>query len=420
MELKIEYLSTDDLRPYENNARKHADEDVDAIAASIKQFGFDDPIGIWSEDNLIVEGHGRLLAAKKLGMKTVPCIRLDHLSDEERRAYALAHNRTAELSGWDFDVRDEELARIGGIDMSAFGFDIEQEKTEEVVEDDFEVEVPEEPNAKRGQIYQLGRHRLMCGDSTDINDIDLLMGGCYADCVVTDPPYNMGYEGAGGTKDRKSKRIKNDKMKSDDFHRFLSSVFYAMDHAMKDGAGLYCFYKELGEGVFLASLRDAGLRFKQIVVWVKNQLVIGGSDYQNMFEPCIYGCKGKNVSVWNGKRKQRSVIESVDFMTDEDLRKAIRELTEDVQTDIIRENKPLVNDLHPTMKPIRLLARLVENSSNRDGVILDLFGGSGSTMIACEQLNRSCMMMELDERFVDVIINRWEQFTGRKAVLLNG
>lgn len=230
----------------------------------------------------------------------------------------------------------------------------------------------------------------------------------------------MGYEGAGGTKDRKSKRIKNDKMKKDDFHRFLLSVFYAMSHAMKDGAAFYCFYKELGEGVFLSSLNEAGLHFKQIVVWVKNQLVISGSDYQNMYEPCIYGCKGKNVSVWNGKRKQRSVIESVDFMTDEDLRKAIRELTEEVQTDIIRENKPLVNDLHPTMKPIRLLARLIENSSNRDGVILDLFGGSGSTMIACEQLNRSCFMMELDERFVDVIINRWEQFTGRKAVLLNG
>ena len=189
---------------------------------------------------------------------------------------------------------------------------------------------------------------------------------------------------------------------------------------MKDGAAFYCFYKELGEGVFLSSINEAGLPFKLSVVWVQNQLVISGSDYQNMYEPCIYGCKGKNVSVWNGKRKQRSVIESVDFMTDEDLRKAIRELTEEVQTDIIRENKPLVNDLHPTMKPIRLLARLIENSSNRDGVILDLFGGSGSTMIACEQLNRSCFMMELDERFVDVIINRWEQFTGRKAVLLNG
>ena len=237
---------------------------------------------------------------------------------------------------------------------------------------------------------------------------------------MTDPPYNMKYEGAGGTKDRISKRIMNDRMKSDDFRRFLLGAYSSMEYTMRTGAAFYIFYKEMGESVFINALKEAGLNYKQCIIWVKNQIVLGGSDYQSMYEPCLYGCKGKRVSVWNGHRKQRAVIESVDFMTDEELRRTVRELTEEQPCDIIRQNKPLKNDLHPTMKPIRLLAKLIENSTHKNNVVLDLFGGSGSTMIACEQLHRTCVMMELDPRYVDVIIDRWEKFTGGKAVLLNG
>ncbi|MBQ1571902.1 MAG: site-specific DNA-methyltransferase [Clostridiales bacterium] len=244
--------------------------------------------------------------------------------------------------------------------------------------------------------------------------------GLDVDLVVTDPPYNMAYEGAGSTKDRKSKRIMNDKMSADDFKRFLTDVYTNYFTVMKDGASIYVFYKELGEGIFITAMRDSGLTYKQELIWVKNQLVLGGSKYQSMYEPCLMGCKGKSIKIWNGKRKQRSVIEHIDLMNEEELRNALLSILHEEETDIIRENKPLKNDIHPTMKPIKLLARLIQNSSNKGDIVLDLFGGSGSTLIACEQLGRICYMSELDPRFVDVIIERYETFTGKKAVLLNG
>lgn len=383
--LVIEYHDPRELKPYEGNARHHETVDIDAIRESIRQFGFNDPIGIWSDENLIVEGHGRQLAAIEEGMTEVPCIRLDHMTDEQRRAYALAHNKTAELSEWDFKVLDLELAGIGEIDMSVFGFDIGSQ--EEITEDDYEVVLPDEPKAKRGDIYQLGRHRLMCGDSTILADVDKLLDGKEADLVVTDPPYNMGYHGAGRTKDRENKRILNDNLPSSKFQEFLQNVFDNYYAVMKDGASIYVFYKELGEGVFLHCLDNAGLVFKQVLAWVKNQPVLGGAKYQHMYEPCLFGCK-KSIKVWNGKRKQKSVIEGVDFMTPEELKEAVRNLTETEETDILRERKPLINDLHPTMKPVRLIDRLIQNSSNVGDVILDLFGGSGTTIIACEQNGR--------------------------------
>ena len=256
----------------------------------------------------------------------------------------------------------------------------------------------------------------MCGDSTSIDDVDVLMDGDQADVVVTDPPYNMGYTGAGRTRDRKSKRIMNDRMPNNEFRRFLDLVMANYYIVMKDGAACYVFYKELGEGVFIQALACSGLTFKQELVWVKNQPVLGGAKYQHMYEPCLFGCKGKNVKIWNGKRKQKSVIESVDLMTVDDMKKAIRELTETSETDVVRENKPLRADLHPTMKPVRLIDRFIQNSSNRGDVVLDLFGGSGTTLIACEQNGRKARLMELDPKYVDVIIDRWEQFTGRRAV----
>lgn len=236
--------------------------------------------------------------------------------------------------------------------------------------------------------------------------------------MVTDPPYNMAYEGAGNTKDRKSKRILNDKMPEDEFAKFLKSVYTSYITTMKDGASIYVFYKELGSGIFIQAMRDAGLNFKQELIWVKNHLVLGGSKYQSMYEPCLMGCKGKTIKIWNGKRKQRSVIEHIDLMDEDELRKALLDILHEQETDIIRENKPLKNDLHPTMKPIRLLAKLIQNSSNKGDIVMDLFGGSGSVLIACEQLGRRCYMSELDPKFCDVILQRWEKFTGRKAVKL--
>lgn len=263
-------------------------------------------------------------------------------------------------------------------------------------------------------------HRLICGDATQLSDVTKLTQGLDVDLVVTDPPYNMGYQGAGNAKDRKSKQIMNDKMSPEAFKTFLTDVYKNYFAVMKDGASIYVFYKELGEGIFITAMKDGGLTYKQELIWVKNQLVIGGSKYQSMYEPCLMGCKGKSIRIWNGKRKQRSVIENIDLMSEDELRNAIKELLHENETDIIRENKPLKNDIHPTMKPIKLLAKLISNSSNKGDIVLDLFGGSGSTLMACEQLDRICYTSELDPRYVDVIIERYESFTGKKAVLLNG
>lgn len=225
----------------------------------------------------------------------------------------------------------------------------------------------------------------------------------------------MAYEGAGNTpkEKRKSNKIKNDNMPEDKFLEFITSAFSNLNNVMKDGASFYVFYKELGFGTFLKAIKDAGLTFKQELIWVKSQLVLGGSKYQNMYEPCLFGCKGKSIKQWYGGRKNTSVIEMIDLMGEDELRETIKELTD--FTDIIREKKQTVNDLHPTMKPVRLLAKFIENSTQTGDAVLDVFGGSGSTLIACEQLNRKCYMIEYEPKYVDVIIERWENFTGQKA-----
>ena len=245
------------------------------------------------------------------------------------------------------------------------------------------------------------------------------MWGGKIDLVVTDPPYNMNYKGAGNAKkESRNRKIINDHMSDEKFDKFLDGVYECMNEVMKEGASLYVFYKELGKGAFINALSRSKLNFKQELIWVKNQLVLGGSNYQNIYEPFLYGCKEK-VGTWNGGRKQRNVIESIDLMNEEELRESIRDLLDCEDTDIIRERKQLKNDLHPTMKPIKLLAKLIVNSSIKNEKVLDVFGGSGSTLIACEQLDRICYMMELDPHYCDVIINRWETLTGKKAELTN-
>lgn len=419
--MTIQYFFTDELKEYDNNPRIN-DNAVDAVANSIKEFGFKVPIVI-DKDNVIIAGHTRLKAAKMLGLENVPCIVADDLTPEQVKAFRIADNKTGEIAEWDLSLLEQELSELQNLDfeMGQFGFDDVETLNAEVVE----VEVPEideenEPITKRGDVWKLGNHRIMCGDSTSVTDMNILLDNKLSDLVVTDPPYNMAYEGAAKTP--QSKRIKNkilnDDMSDKDFEIFLISIYKTMLQGMKDGASCYVFYKELGKGVFITSMLEAGITFKQELIWVKNQIVLGGSKYQNMYESCLFGCKGKSVENWYAGRKERSVIESINTMNEFELRDAIRDLLNTIETDIVRENKTLKNDLHPTMKPIKLLAKFIRNSSKENDIVLDLFGGSGSTLIACEQLNRNCVTMELDERYCDVIIKRWETFTSKKAELL--
>lgn len=403
MELKIVYLPVGELKPYERNARKHEDADIQTIVNSIKQFGFRDPIGIWGEQNIIVEGHGRLLAAQRLGMAEVPCIRLDDMTDEQRRAYALAHNRTAELSEWDFGILDEEIEKILDIDMSLFG--LEKEEKETVKEDDYNPEPPKEPNAKMGDVYMLGRHRLMCGDSTSAADVRTLTDGAVMDMLLTDPPYNVDYEGAAG-------KIKNDSMDDGKFRQFLLGAFENAKTVLKPGGVFHIWYGENEAYNFRGACKDAGLTVRQQLVWVKSQATLGRQDFQHMYEsvltgdsylddemvgngyePCLYGWVDGSGHRWYKKRKER---------------------------DVLFFDKPTHSAEHPTMKPILLFDYEMRCNTKKGENVLDLFGGSGTTIMACEQNGRSAFVMEFDPKFVDVIIDRWETFTGRKAVLLRG
>ena len=393
-QLEIVYLSPHDLKPYEGNTRKHAPDDIDQIKASIEADGFNDPIGIWGEENLIVEGHGRQIAALEMGLEKVPCIRLDHMTDTQRRDYAIRHNRTAELSGWDFAKLEEEIAalEIEGVDLSGLKFELEGLKTGDVDEcniiEDEAPEPPQNPIAKRGDIWLLGRHRLMCGDATVIDDVKALMDGRSADILVTDPPYNVDYE--GGTKEKL--KIINDKQSDENFRQFLTDAFTVANMVMKPGAVFYIWHAD-SEGLnFRQACKDAGWTVRQCLIWNKNSMVMGRQDYQWKHEPCLYGWKDGARHLWASDRKQVTVIDYA---------------------------KPLKNDIHPTMKPVGLFDYQIKNNTKGGDIVLDLFGGSGTTIMACEQDGRVGYVMELDPRYVDAIIKRWENFTGEKAVLIN-
>ena len=391
-EMRIVYLPVGQLKPYEKNARKHTKDDLQTIIESIKAFGFRDPIGVWGKKNIVVEGHGRLLAAKELGMETVPCLRLDDLTDEQRRAYTLAHNQTTDNSSFDLEILNSELADLDSMDLdfdlADFGFDMSfLEETNEAVDDDYEVVVPEEPRTKPGDIWQLGRHRLICGDATDINDIESLMDGQKADLFLTDPPYNVAYEGK--TKDKL--KISNDSMEDTAFREFLASAFETAKQNMKAGAAFYIWHADSEGYNFRGAIHDVGMTVRQCLIWVKNVMVMGRQDYQWKHEPCLYGWNNGGSHAWYSDRKQ---------------------------TTVLNFDRPTRNKEHPTMKPVPLFAYLIENSSKQDDIILDTFAGSGTTIIACEQLGRSAYCSELDPKYCDVIVDRWEKFTGEKAVLV--
>lgn len=408
--MQIHDISISLLREYDNNPRNN-DGAVDAVAASIREFGFKVPVVVDS-DNVIVCGHTRVKGARKLGMETVPCIIADDLTPEQIKAFRLADNKVGELAGWEIEKLGKELSEID-MDMSVFGFDaVEFEEFSEVCEDEIpDVDEEGDPITKLGDIWQLGRHRLMCGDSTSVESVAVLMDGALADMILTDPPYNVAYE--GGTKDKLA--IMNDNMDDESFRAFLQDAFCAGDSALKKGGAFYIWHADSEGFNFRYACKAVGWEVKQCLIWNKNALVLGRQDYQWKHEPCLYGWKSGAPHYFVKNRKLTTVLNDgvdIDVMTSDELRELIREITE--PSSVINENKPTRNGEHPTMKPVRLLSRQIRNSSRIGEKVLDLFGGSGSTLIACEQLNRTCYMMELDERYVSVIINRYLNFTGRK------
>lgn len=423
----LEKIKITDLKEYENNAKEHPEEQINQIIASIKEFGFNDPIAI-DENNVIIEGHGRLYALQRLGTEEVDCIRLSHLSEEQKRAYILAHNKLTMNTGFDIEKLNLELDSIMNLDMSLFGF-IQEEPEGEVVEDNFEIEEPEEPVSQYGNIYQLGKHRLMCGDSTKAEDVAALMNGELADLVVTDPPYNVDYGSKAEACNKygyqfNDRHIMNDYMPEYQFIEFLDHAFRNMSKSMKEGAAFYIWHASITIYEFETALRLNNLKSRQQLVWNKNSIVLGRQDYQWKHEPCLYGWKEGAAHFFIDDRTNTSVIEDqipkFKSMKKEDMVKLLEDIYSDkISTTIINEDKPNKSVEHPTMKPLQLLARHVKNSSKQEELILDIFGGSGSTMMTCEQLNRRCFMMELDPKYVDVIIERWEKFTGEKAVKLN-
>ena len=412
MKLKIEYVDINSIKPYENNAKLHPEEQIEQIKKSIEMFGMDDPIGIWKDE--IVEGHGRLIACKELGMTEVPIIRLDHLTDEERKAYTLAHNKLTMNSDFDIDILNEELANFDTIDMSEFGFEMDIiPEEEEIVEDDVP-DVPEEAKSKPGEIYQLGNHRLMCGDSTNEDDVRTLMNDQIADLLFTDPPYNVNVSNSDGM------TIKNDNMDNESFKNFLHKAFKCANNSLKPGGAFYVWYADSEDINFRTACVDNDLLIKQCIIWVKNGINLGRQDYKWKHEPCLYGWKEGAGHYFIEEYNHPTVIEDeidINKLKKEEMKKLLEEiLAEQVPTTVVHENKPVKNDLHPTMKPLRMCAGMIRNSSRQNEIVLDLFGGSGSTLITCEQLHRTCYMMEYDPKYVDVIIERWENFTGQKAV----
>ncbi|WP_277294061.1 DNA modification methylase [Streptococcus hyointestinalis] len=384
------YKKTDELIPYVNNPRNN-DQAVDAVASSIKNFGFKVPIVIDSK-NEIINGHTRLKAAKKLGIEEVPVIVADDLTEDQIKAFRIADNKVAELADWDEELLLAELDMIE-MDMGQFNIDMSEldldDSSEEVVEDEFDDTPPEEPQAKYGDIYQLGRHRLMCGDSTSVEDVKKLVGGgVIVDMLLTDPPYNISYEG----KTEDALTIQNDSMDDESFRQFLTNAFFAADNVMKKGAVFYIWHAGTEGYNFLGACRDVGWRVRECLIWNKNQMVVGRQDYQWKHEPCLYGWKDGASHLWASDRKQTTVL---DF------------------------DKPQRNGVHPTMKPIALFDYQIKNNTKGNDIVLDLFGGSGTTIMACEQNGRRGYSMELDPRYVDVIIKRWEDFTGEKAVKIS-
>jgi len=394
--MQIEEIATDELLPYARNSRTHSAEQVAQIAASIKEFGFTNPVLV-DADNSIIAGHGRVMAARRLSLKAVPCIRLTHLTEAQKRAYVIADNKLALNAGWDDEMLALEIKDLQeeDFDISLLGFeDAELEKimaavAEEVqglTDEDAVPETPEEPVTKPGDIYQLGKHRLMCGDATRIDELERLCNGQMVDMWLTDPPYNVAYEGK--TKDALT--IRNDKMENDQFRQFLRDSYVAADAVMKPGAVFYIWHADSEGYNFRGAAYDANWKIRQCLIWKKSTMVMGRQDYHWKHEPCLYGWKDGAGHLWAADRKQTTILEF---------------------------EKPSRNGEHPTMKPVALFAYQMLNNTKGGDIVLDSFGGSGTTLLACEKNGRIGYLMELDPKYCDVIVKRWEDFTGQKAQL---
>jgi len=393
--MKIESIELENLIPYARNARTHSSDQISQIAGSIKEFGFNNPVLI-DKENGVIAGHGRIVAARKIGLKEIPCIRLEHLTETQRKAYILADNRIALNSGWEAELLSLELSELldGGVNLKSLGFDADEidallnkiEPTEGLTDEDATPEVPEEPVTKPGDVWVLGKHRLMCGDSTSIEALETLCDGQLVDMWLTDPPYNVAYEGK--TKD--ALKIQNDSMDDEQFRQFLRDSYVAADAVMKPGAVFYIWHADSEGYNFRGAAQDAGWKVRQCLIWKKQTMVMGRQDYHWKHEPCLYGWKDGAGHLWAADRKQTTILEF---------------------------DRPSRNAEHPTMKPVALFEYQMLNNTKGGDIVLDSFGGSGTTLIAAEKNGRIARLMELDPKYCDVIVKRWQDFTGKQATL---
>ena len=392
--MQIKEIEVAKLIPYVNNSRTHDDAQVAQLAASIKEFGFRNPILV---DGVgIIAGHGRLMAARKLGLDKVPTIDCSDMTETQKKAYIIADNKLALKAGWDTNLLSLELQELdtNGFNLELLGFDSKEldellapEVVEGLTDEDAIPDVPDEPKTKLGDIYILGNHRLMCGDSTSIDDITKLIGGGGGvDMLLTDPPYNVAYEGA--TKQKLT--IINDSMGNEEFRQFLRDAFVSANTVMKAGAVFYIWHADSESYNFRGAAQDAGWKVRQCLIWKKSSMVMGRQDYHWKHEPCLYGWKEGAGHLWSADRKQTTILEF---------------------------DKPIRNGEHPTMKPVALFEYQMLNNTKGGDIVLDLFGGSGTTMLAAEKNGRHSRLMELDPKYCDVIVKRWEDFTGKQAIL---
>ena len=383
--MKIVNVPVDEITPYENNPRVNEGA-VEQLAKIIEQLGFRNP-AVLNKDKVVIEGHTRLLAVKKLGWETMPCIIATDLTPEQEQALRIADNKIAEIAEWDDDKLKVELAALqeAGFDLSLLAFG--DDELEDLLRDDAGThgetepdavpETPEVPVSTPGEVYRLGRHILVCGDSTQPEDVAKACGEGEADLWLTDPPYNVDYHGSDG------QSIRNDSMEDTKFREFLRKAFGCAEKCLKPGGSFYVFHADSEGYNFRGACFDVGLKVRQCLVWKKNSLVLGRQDYKWIHEPCLYGWRDGGAHGWYSDCRQTTVMEFA---------------------------KPKKNDLHPTMKPVEMLCYLIGNSTKDGDVVLDTFGGSGSTVIACERSGRKCRCVELDPKYCDVIRKRWAEF----------
>ena len=392
--MQIEQIQIATLIPFAKNSRTHSDAQVAQIAASIREFGFTNPVLI-DEANGIIAGHGRVLAARKLKLTEVPCIRLAHLTEAQKRAYVIADNKLALNAGWDEAMLKLELADLKALDfdLNLTGFNTDEidallakKGTEGLTDPDDTPEPPVEPVTRLGDVWVCGQHRVMCGSSLEMTAMERLCGDQRVDMLLTDPPYNVAY--TGKTKDALT--IQNDSMGDEAFRTFLRDAFVTADAALKPGAVFYVWHADSEGYNFRGACRDAGWQVRQCLIWQKNSMVMGRQDYHWQHEPCLYGWKDGAGHLWASDRKQ---------------------------TTLLKFDRPSRSEDHPTMKPVALFEYQLLNNTKGGDIVLDSFGGSGTTLIAAEKNGRIARIMELDPKYVDVIVKRWEDFTGQKAVL---